>query len=82
MGMMIHRNKKKQAEKMAALSKSAENPENYVENVPEEQRYTRTEIARMSVGELRELATNTGAGSAENMTGAELKRYLIDVFGL
>lgn len=82
MGMMIHRNKKRQAEKMTALSQSAENPENYVENVPEEQRYTRTEISRMSVGELRELATNSGLEDAENMTGAELKKYLIDVFGL
>lgn len=44
--------------------------------------YTKTDINRMPVSELRTLALNTGVENAEEMTGAELKEYLINVFGL
>lgn len=82
MGMMIHRNKKKRAEKQSALLKNAEKPENYTAEVPEEQRYTKTEINRMSKAELQELAVNSGVDGAEEMTGAELKESLINLFAL
>lgn len=44
--------------------------------------YTKTEINRMSTEDLRHMALNTGVENAENMTGKELKEYLISVFGL
>lgn len=43
---------------------------------------TKTDINRMSTAELRQMALNTGIEGADTMTGAELKKYLIDVFGL
>ena len=54
-------------------------------NQPEETKevsYTKTEINRMPLDDLRKIAMNTGVDGAENMTGKELKEYLISVFGL
>lgn len=48
----------------------------------EEVAYTKTEISRMPTAELKELATREGIDGAEDMTGAELKKVLIDKFGL
>lgn len=47
-----------------------------------ENKLTKTDINRMPVDELRKMATNTGVEGAESMTGSELKKYLIDIFGL
>ena len=44
--------------------------------------YTKTEINRMSTAELQELALENGIGGANEMTGAELKKVLIEKFGL
>lgn len=44
--------------------------------------YTKTEINRMSTAELQELALENGIGGADEMTGAELKKVLIEKFGL
>lgn len=44
--------------------------------------YTKTEINRMSTAELKELATSKGIEGAEDMTGADLKKVLIEKFGL
>lgn len=44
--------------------------------------YTKSEIARMPVDDLRQLALNTGVDGAEEMNGTELKHYLLSVFGL
>lgn len=44
--------------------------------------YTKTEINRMSTAELQTLATKEGIAGAENMTGAELKKVLIEKFDL
>lgn len=49
--------------------------------VPDKQ-YTKTDINRMSTADLRKMASNTGVENADTMTGAELKKYLINVFGL
>ena len=43
---------------------------------------TKTEINRMSTAELQELALENGIGGADEMTGAELKKVLIEKFGL
>jgi hypothetical protein len=52
------------------------------EEVAESTNYTKTDINRMSVQELREMAKRTGVEGAESMTGGELKKYFINVFGL
>ena len=44
--------------------------------------YTKTEINRMSTAELQELALGNSIDGAEQMTGAELKKVLIEKFGL
>ena len=44
--------------------------------------YTKTEINRMSTVELQELALENDIDGAEQMTGAELKKVLIEKFGL
>lgn len=48
----------------------------------EDKKYTKSDIQRMNKAELQELARNTGVESAEEMTGQELKDYLLNVFGL
>lgn len=55
-----------------------------VEDKPAEEKkpITKTDINRMSKAELLQRAKNTGVDGAEDMTGAELKEYLIAVFGL
>lgn len=44
--------------------------------------YTKTEINRMSTTDLQELAKNSGIENARELTGAELKKLLIEKFGL
>ena len=43
---------------------------------------TKTEINRMSTAELQELALENNIEGANEMTGAELKKVLIEKFGL
>jgi hypothetical protein len=44
--------------------------------------YTKTEINRMSTADLQSLAAEHGIEGAEEISGAELKRILIEQFGL
>ena len=44
--------------------------------------YTKTEINRMSTAELQTLAIENGVDGSDEMTGAELKKVLIEKFGL
>lgn len=44
--------------------------------------YTKTEINRMSTAELQSLALENNIDGADEMTGAELKKVLIEKFGL
>nr|DAH41217.1 MAG TPA: Rho termination factor, N-terminal domain [Caudoviricetes sp.] len=44
--------------------------------------YTKTEINRMSTAELQKLATEHGVSGAEEISGTELKRILIEKFEL
>lgn len=50
--------------------------------VPDKKKYTKTEINRLSTSELRELAKENGIDNADENTGAELKKMLIEKFGL
>lgn len=49
---------------------------------PPAKNFTKTEIKRMSVGNLRELASEYGIEDAEEKTGEELKDCLISVLNL
>ena len=51
-------------------------------NVREERVYTKTEINRMPITDLKELASKSGIENAEELTGAELKKILIEKFEL
>ena len=44
--------------------------------------YTKTDINRMPVSQLKKMAKTTGVEGADDMSGAELKEYLIAVLGL
>ena len=44
--------------------------------------YTKTEINRMSTAELQGVALENGVDGSDEMTGAELKKVLIEKFGL
>lgn len=44
--------------------------------------YTKTEINRMSTAELQALALENNIDGADEMTGAELKKILVEKFGL
>lgn len=48
----------------------------------EEVTYTKTEINRMSTADLKALAKSKDVEDAEKMSGAELKKVLIDKLGL
>lgn len=49
---------------------------------PEKNRYTKTEINKMNVSELRRLAAENGVKDPESINGTDLKSYLISAFGL
>lgn len=50
-----------------------------IQNVAEEKnQYTKTEINRMSTAELHALALENNIDGADEMTGGELKKVLID----
>lgn len=49
---------------------------------PEERVYTKTEINRMPIAELKDLAAHMEIESSETMSGAELKKRLIEALGL
>lgn len=44
--------------------------------------YTKSEIVRMPVDELRQLALKVGIGGAAEMNGTELKQYILSAFGM
>lgn len=44
--------------------------------------YTKSEIARMPVDELRQLALKVGIDGAAEMNGTELKQYILSAFGM
>ena len=48
----------------------------------EKTKYKKTDINKMSTSELKELARAESVENAEDMTGVELKKVLIELFGL
>ena len=57
-----------------------DNPNTKTENG--QNQYTKTEINRMSTAELQALSLENGVDGSDEMTGAELKKVLIEKFGL
>ena len=51
-------------------------------SLPFDQRFTKTEINRMSTDDLKSLAAENGVVGYESMTGSALKEYFINLFGL
>ena len=55
----------------------------FAESISEEQKtYTKTEINRMSTADLKSFAAENGIEDAEIKSGSELKKLLIEKFGL
>ena len=52
------------------------------DDTKEEKTYTKTEIFRMSNAELQKLAKEQGIKDVEEKTGSELKKLLVQHFGL
>lgn len=52
------------------------------DKIIKENQFTKTDINRMSTAELKELASKEDVDGAEDMTGSELKKVLIEKFGL
>lgn len=52
------------------------------DDTKEEKKYTKTEIFHMSTVDLQELAKEQGIENAEEKTGSELKKLLVQHFGL
>lgn len=76
MGMMIRRNIKKRAAKVTAPSVPKVTVES-TEVAEEKKTYKKSDIFRMPVAELQELAKAEGIENAEEKTGAELKTLLV-----
>ena len=76
--MMLRRHKARLDKKQNEPAKGA------VDTVPfyGEVKYTKTDISRMSTSDLQSLAAAQGMENAKELSGAELKKLLIEKFGL
>lgn len=84
MGMMTRRNVKRRAVKKTALANTLVEIKEEVseKELISDEEYNKTEINRMPIAELKELAKKENIDNAEDMTGAELKKVLIKHFDL
>lgn len=81
MGMIYHKKRqwtklKEKGEKVLASSDSN------IEFEEKGEKYTKTEINRMPLSELQEVAFRYGIENATDMTSGEIKRTLIEKLGL
>ena len=76
--MMLRRHKARLDKKQNEPAKGA------VDTVPfyGEVKYTKTDMSRMSTSDLQSLAVAQGMENAKELSGAELKKLLIEKFGL
>lgn len=51
-------------------------------DAPKQKEYSKSEINRMSTSDLQKLASESGVEGAESISGSELKKILIEKFGL
>lgn len=84
MSMMIHRNRKRKKQREISHEENLPFSDSDIqfEEREEEQQYTKTDIQRMNKDDLVSLAIKIGIDGAEEMSGADLKRELIEEFGL
>ena len=86
MSMMTYRHRiEREAGKTAPLKtpKATKKQEKPVEPVePEKPTYSKTEINRASTDSLKEIASEIGIDGADNKTGGELKKLIIEKLGL
>lgn len=84
MSMMIHRNRKRKKQREISHEENLPFSDSDIEfeERPEDQQYTKTDIQRMSKDDLVSLAIKMGIVGAEEMSGADLKRELIEELGL
>lgn len=84
MSMMIHRNRKRKKQREISHEENLPFSDSDIqfEEREEEQQYTKTDIQRMNKDDLVSLAVKVGIEGAEEMSGADLKRELIEEFGL
>lgn len=87
MGMLIHRYKGRNKTNIPASSDIEQQEYKDSDIVLETQeesdnQYTKTDINRMNTAELQAVAFNNGVDDAYEMTGSDLKKVLIDKFGL
>lgn len=57
-------------------------PESNSNSAPSDFIYTKTEINRMSTADLKKLASENGIENATEINGGDLKKLLIEKFGL
>lgn len=80
MSMMIHRNRKRKKQREISHEENLPFSDSDIkfEERQEEQQYTKTDIQRMNKDDLVSLAIKMGIDGAEEMSGADLKRELIE----
>lgn len=69
-------------EEIEEVEKSTSNFSTNADLIYGEKPYTKTEINRMSTSDLQNFAAKQGIANAEEISGAELKKLLIERFGL
>lgn len=80
-GIFYHTGSEVPIDNEIAQSKNQSNkPNNTMEN--QEKKFSKSEIARMSTSELQNLAASQGIENAYNTSGSELKKILVEFFGL
>lgn len=84
MSMMIHRNRKRKKQREISNKETLPFSDSDIEfeERTEGQQYTKTDIQRMSKDDLVSLAIKMGIDGAEEMSGADLKKELIEELGL
>ena len=75
--MLLRRYRRMQEPQTKAPVSSNDNIEH-----KEEQKYTKTDINRMTTAELQAFALEKGIDGADSMTGGDLKKVLIEKLGL
>lgn len=81
MGMLLYMMEQQMKEKAAGATEQVAPkpvPEEVVEEVKEEKAVSRGDIQKMNVATVRAYAKEQGIEDADEYTGAELKRILID----
>ena len=69
-------------EKIKEADKSTSDFSTYMNPPIEQKTYTKTDINRMPTADLQKLAAEYGIENAEKISGAELKKLLIEKFEL